>query len=357
MQYLLKIRDKIFGGLERPANNSQYGDSLPVEGWAFSESSSDIEIQIFIDGNLANRASWGLPRFDVYQKFSNESSYLSGFLYSVDISNLKDGTHTLLIIAQHRNAGKIIESCNFIKSRSISDEYIFPTGAEVTFQGLQYYLKLFTKYGGLKPEHKVLEMGCGLGRKACVVSTFLSRSGSYYGLDIVPFAIDYCTKNISSRFPNFHFMLADVYNQMYNPQGKFNASNFVFPYDDNTFDYVILQSVFTHMIREDVVHYVKEISRVLKPGGISFISYFLLNDNSRKRISENKSWAKFSVHYDDYSVVSESRPEKAIAYDENFIKNLYEKNNLTIDNSIYYGKWSGNKDGIARKDIVIARKH
>ena len=71
-----------------------------------------------------------------------------------------------------------------------------------------------------------------------------------------------------------------MFNQKYRPKAKFTASNYKFPYEDNFFDFVILQSVFTHMVLDDMKNYLHEISRVLKKGGRSYISYFILNENS-----------------------------------------------------------------------------
>ena len=45
------------------------------------------------------------------------------------------------------------------------------------------------------------------------------------------------------------------------------ASEYTFPYEDGEFDVVVLTSVFTHMLPDDVAHYLDEIARVLKPGG------------------------------------------------------------------------------------------
>ena len=40
-------------------------------------------------------------------------------------------------------------------------------------------------YGALEPDHRVLDVGCGVGRLAIPLTKYLSRSGSYNGFDIV----------------------------------------------------------------------------------------------------------------------------------------------------------------------------
>jgi len=64
------------------------------------------------------------------------------------------------------------------------------------------------------------------------------------------------------------------------PGGQINPKKFVFPYADSSFDLVFLTSVFTHMLPEDVKRYMEEISRVLKSGGRSVVTYFLVNPPS-----------------------------------------------------------------------------
>jgi 2-polyprenyl-3-methyl-5-hydroxy-6-metoxy-1,4-benzoquinol methylase len=47
------------------------------------------------------------------------------------------------------------------------------------------FRNLFTQYGGLKPEHRVLDVGCGIGRMAVPLTEYLSGPGEYRGFDIV----------------------------------------------------------------------------------------------------------------------------------------------------------------------------
>lgn len=82
------------------------------------------------------------------------------------------------------------------------------------------------------------------------------------------------SKNITPKYPNFNFQLADIYNKMYNPQGKYKASDYKFPYANETFDFVFLTSVFTHLLPQDMERYLSEIARVLKKNGRCFITFF-----------------------------------------------------------------------------------
>ena len=111
------------------------------------------------------------------------------------------------------------------------------------------------KLAGLKPNHRVLDIGCGIGRMAVPLTSYLSPQGSYWGIEIVKEGIRWCGSHITPRYPNFRFMHADIYNKFYNPTGPLAASKYRVPFDDKSFDVVFLTSVFTHMLPDDLVHY------------------------------------------------------------------------------------------------------
>jgi SAM-dependent methyltransferase len=110
------------------------------------------------------------------------------------------------------------------------------------------YLTNFKELCGLKPDHAVLDIGCGIGRMAVPLTRYLNEKGSYDGFDIVKSGIDWCNKHIATKYPNFRFQYTGLYNQLYNTSDKVDASNFIFPYTNAKFDFVFLTSVFTHMM-------------------------------------------------------------------------------------------------------------
>ena len=74
--------------------------------------------------------------------------------------------------------------------------------------------------GGLQPRHRVLDVGCGIGRVAVPLTGYLSREGSYEGFDIVRSGIRWCNRRIGSRYPNFRFIHVDLKNDLYNLHRK-----------------------------------------------------------------------------------------------------------------------------------------
>ena len=191
---------------------------------------------------------------------------------------------------------------------------------------------------------------------AVPLTEYLTAKGSYEGFDIVPEAIRWCRRAIGRRHPNFGFKVADLYNKTYNPGGRYHAHEFPFPYPDGSFDFVILTSVFTHLLPRDTDHYLAEISRVLVPGGRMFGTFFLLNEESLRLIAGGKSERAFAHELPDCRVDNLHVPEDAVAYDEAFILGLVARHGLSIPGPIRYGKWCGRTPWTSFQDIVVAVK-
>ena len=234
---------------------------------------------------------------------------------------------------------------------------IFVGGGDFKKTG-EELLRYFIELGGLEPNERVLDVGCGIGRMAVPLTKYLHKRGSYEGFDIVPVGINWCRKKISFKYPNFHFQLADVFNKTYNPKGKYKASEYKFPYENESFDFVFLISVFTHMLPQDMENYLYEITRVLKRNGRCLITFFLLNKESLQLININtgKSTLDFKYKFGKYRTIDTNTPEDAVCYDEAFVLDLYEKYGLKIKRSIYYGSWCGRSNFLSYQDIIIASK-
>lgn len=52
------------------------------------------------------------------------------------------------------------------------------------------------------------------------------------------------------------------------------------PFEDETISYIYSYNTIFHMKKEEIVKAVREIKRVLKPGGICFINFLTINDES-----------------------------------------------------------------------------
>jgi SAM-dependent methyltransferase len=216
------------------------------------------------------------------------------------------------------------------------------------------YFGFFTELCGLQPHEHVLEIGSGVGRKALPLTPYLNSEGRFEGLDIVPEGVEWCNDNISARYPNFRFQVADIYNTRYNRDGQVKAEEYVFPYEDGSFDFVFLASVFTHMLPEGMDHYLAEIKRVMKVGGRCLITYFLINDEARGLMERGESKLEFPYDHGDYLVHVDEDPEGTIAYREEVVRGLYDKHGLVIREPIHHGLWAGREEWLTWQDLIIA---
>src|SRR5271170_1603290 len=91
------------------------------------------------------------------------------------------------------------------------DDELFCGGGDYKMIGLEF-LRYFIDVGDLEADERVVEIGCGLGRLASPLTQYLAPPGSYYGIDIVRSAIEWCKRNISSKYPGFSFVHKDIYN-------------------------------------------------------------------------------------------------------------------------------------------------
>lgn len=221
--------------------------------------------------------------------------------------------------------------------------------------GKQFF-KAFLEIGNLQPHENFLDVGSGVGRIAIPLTSYL-KDGKYEGFDIHSEGIEWCRKNIESKYPNFSFRKVNVYNSHYNETGKILASDFQFPYPNDSFDFVNLSSVFTHMLPKDMENYFSEISRILKKNGRCCITYFLLNSESLSNMENKKTALNFKFSFDGFRSNVKIEPEKAIAYEEKYIRKLYQKHYLEIMEPIYYGKWSGRKACRMGQDVIFAIKN
>jgi SAM-dependent methyltransferase len=218
------------------------------------------------------------------------------------------------------------------------------------------FFRYFVELGHLRPHESVLDVGSGSGRMAVPLTDYLSGEGAYEGFDISAEAVRWCRERITATFPNFRFEVSDIYNAAYNPQGTYQASEYRFPYENGTFDFVFLTSVFTHMLPRDMEHYFSEIARVLKPGGRCLITYFLLNEESTPMIDAGRAILNFAERGELYRTINRSRPEDAVAYDEKFVRSLYAKYGLAVGEPVYYGSWCGREKFLSLQDMVLAYK-
>lgn len=214
----------------------------------------------------------------------------------------------------------------------------------------------YSKYSPINPEHSVVEIGCGIGRDAIQLTKHLTSQGKYIGIDIIEPSINWCQNNISPKFPNFEFHYFDINSQIHNPSGKSKTTQFTLPIRSGTIDRIILQSVFTHMFEDDIVHYLKEFRRVLKPSGKVFASFFIIDPTSLKLAKKTKSNLNFRYKLNSHCYINDEKyPEGAVGYTKRGLNQMLNESRMLLDQPIHYGFWCGRQDTIDGQDIVIMK--
>lgn len=155
----------------------------------------------------------------------------------------------------HYHASYGAKTKELLAERSERDAMAEAVGGEFAAVGALEFCLL--KQEGLRPEHTVIDVGCGSGRLAVQLRDYLS--GTYVGMDVVPALYEHAS-HLCAR-PDWRF---------------YSAPGTTIPEPDATADFVAFFSVFTHLLHEETYRYLTEAARVLKPGGravFSFLEY------------------------------------------------------------------------------------
>lgn len=127
------------------------------------------------------------------------------------------------------------------------------------------------EFGFFKKGDKILDLGCGNGRFAI---PFSEMDLTYEGTDPMEECIDFC-KTTFKPFPHLRFTHTPIHSPEYGLFGDTTSENYRIDHDNETFDNVIVYSVFTHLqTLPAATNYANEVIRVLKPKGRLFCTWY-----------------------------------------------------------------------------------
>ncbi|KRE13482.1 methyltransferase [Bosea sp. Root381] len=213
------------------------------------------------------------------------------------------------------------------------------------------FLGHFVRLGRLKRHHRMLDIGCGIGRMAVPLTQYLdSENASYDGVDPVLEGIVWCTQTITPAYPNFRFQRLDIAHPLYNPEGSLPGNQVQFGFADGSFDFISMVSVATHLPPDEIVVYLKEVSRLLAPGGRLFLTAFAIDGRSTgqerlrfQRWREGPGW---------YAI--EEAPLAAAGVDEAFLVEAARDAGLAVE-TLSRGHWRG-IEAEHYQDLLLATK-
>lgn len=208
------------------------------------------------------------------------------------------------------------------------------------------------RYTDIKPDSRVLDYGCGLGRLAIPLSAYLAGpQGSYRGIDT---DADCIARNqeIFAGYPNFDFEHVNLYSKMYNKEGQafetLAGRDFGGP-----FDLAFLFSVFTHILPEHCDLLLQILRAQLCNTGQVFSSWFLLNEDTERAIKAGTASRKFAFKHGAARIDHPKVPEGAVAYFESDVLERFARAGLA-DVRIEYGDWRGKQGNNVWQDIIVA---
>ena len=129
------------------------------------------------------------------------------------------------------------------------------------------YLKLLAA-GGVQRGDRVLDVGCGPGYFARMLAEAVGPEGSVVGIDAAPEMIDYASRK-ARRLSNCRFQLG-------------TAQSLAFA--DAAFDVVVSSLMMHHLAEEDRLQAVREMRRVLRPGGTLLLADFTIPERGVWRL-------------------------------------------------------------------------
>lgn len=203
-----------------------------------------------------------------------------------------------------------------------------------------WFLREFSRLDLIKQGGHIFDIGCGCGRLAYTFAKESKKSGKnikYTGMDVDKKSIEWCSRNISKMNPGFSFYHVDLKSVTYNPNGEHDPKTYRFPHADSSFDLIILTSVFSHLLEEEVKQYLRELQRVLTPSGTVYASFFTYQNKQDAVEGVSRRHQRFPYFHDHYALESERRPENAVAYQDAYLRSLFEASGLTLRQEPMYG--------------------
>ena len=129
------------------------------------------------------------------------------------------------------------------------------------------YLTLLAA-GGVQRGDRVLDVGCGPGYFARMLAEAVGPEGSVVGIDAAPEMIDYAGRK-ARRLSNCRFQLG-------------TAQSLAFP--DAALDVVVSSLMMHHLPEEGRLPAVREMRRVLRPGGTLLLADFTIPERGAWRL-------------------------------------------------------------------------
>ncbi len=223
-------------------------------------------------------------------------------------------------------------------------------------------VETLSRLGLLRPDLRILDLGCGCGRAAVALMEALAGRCEYVGLDIIPRLVAFCREEISSRYPSCSFSTIDGSNPHYDRfigAGEKEADLAAVGNLEGGFDLVLAFSLFTHLGRREALDSLRAIYRSAAPGGSAVLSCFLLDHGSRRQIW-NRQARLFAERRHRLRARAGIRvivegANVAVAFDQALFTRMVCRSGFDGIRVIHCGDWRG-LEGLHFQDVVVLDK-
>ena len=206
------------------------------------------------------------------------------------------------------------------------------------------WLGLLRSLALVRPDERVLEIGCGAGVLARPLHRHLGPGARYVGYDDDTVAIEWCQAAYRDRPTS----------RSSSPRTSV-VTDLVLPFQDETFDVVVMHDVLPHLQPDAVAARLREARRVMIGEGRLFATAYLLDADARAALAGG--------HRRDRLRRGRRRPRRRrrrtaarrrYAIDEEWLLDrVAEAGFKTV--GIRHGSWTPREDTKAFPDIVVAR--
>lgn len=217
------------------------------------------------------------------------------------------------------------------------------------------FLGHLVRLGGILPDDRVLDIGSGIGRIAVPLTQYLTPGAAYWGVDPVADGVTWCQQKITPVYDNFRFDHIDVAHHIYNPKGAIKGDSLRLSFEDESFDFIFMVSVATHLPPLEIAAYIRESMRLLAPGGRLFITAFVLDETAKSALPQRDPRLAFKREGEGPAwLVDRTAPLGAVGFDDGFFDRLIKRVGLSLCLKSF-GHWRGQK-AAHYQDILVAEK-
>ena len=198
----------------------------------------------------------------------------------------------------------------YIVRTGVGNAVFFPHYYYLT-AGAGFWMHVFAQ-GYASLQSTLVDVGSGVGKTALALRDYAYNGtrfgGRYVGFDVDPEMVAWCRRSFPAD--HFRFERVDAKSTVYNPDGSVDLPPLDVP--DGTADLVFSHSLFSHLLEDDVRHYLREARRMLRPGGRTMMTFFCLEDLEALDLLGGR-WT-FRHPVGPALVENAKYPESAVAY-------------------------------------------